>query len=275
MMDRTAWLVDAHVHLHDPFLLTDAFAAADRHFRQQAGDLSLADGWAGCLMLAENEGEARFRQLQSRGLGSGTGEWSVRPTAEDVSLLVCHAEQPRFVLVAGRQVVTADRLEVLTLGTAEPVANGSATEHAIDHAAAEHALAIIPWGFGKWWAGRGARIARLVGDSRGRTFFLGDNGGRPHSFPAPPLLRTAAHHGIWNLPGSDPLPLPGEASRTGSYGFLVPARPDLNRPFAQIREGVGRFRAQPRLFGKRAGVRHFLNVQTRLRLHARSGRASP
>lgn len=272
MTVRTAWLVDAHVHLHQLFPLADAFDAAAGHFRRWARELALPDGWVGCLMLAENEGEARFRHLQRRGLGPDAGEWSVRPTAEDVSLLVCHADRPRFALIAGRQVVTADHLEVLTLGTAEPLANGSPIEGAIDHAAAEQAIAVLPWGFGKWWARRGARLARLLGSESGsRRFFLGDNGGRPHHFPAPPLLRRGASRGIWNLPGSDPLPLPGDASRTGSYGFLLPALPDLERPFAQIRHVVGNLNAQPHLFGRRAGLLHFLRAQTALRVRARSG----
>jgi hypothetical protein len=259
------WLVDAHVHLHGSFPLAEALAIADQQFRRAARALSLGEGWAGCIMLAENEGEARFRRLQHQGLGPEGGEWSVRPTAEEISLLVCRADEPRFVLVAGRQVATADRLEVLTPGRAEPIADGSSLEKAIDLAAADNAMAIIPWGFGKWWAQRGDRLARLISKPGGRRFFLGDNGGRPQGFPPPPLLRTAGRRGIWNLPGSDPLPLPGEPGRIGSYGFLVPSVPDLDRPFSQIRDLIARFDTQPDLYGERAGFWHFVRAQTRLR----------
>jgi hypothetical protein len=267
--NTAAWLVDAHVHLHDAFPLIDSFAAAAGHFRRSSRELSLPDGSIGCLMLAENEGEARFRQFQRRGLGPLTGEWSVRPTAEAVSLLICRAGRPCFALIAGRQVVTANRLEVLTLGTPEPVSNGRPIEDALDHAAAQEALAIVPWGFGKWWGRRGARLRRLLEcDSGGAGFFLGDNGGRPQHLPTPALLRGAAAQGTWNLPGSDPLPIPGDGYRTGSYGFLVPGAADLERPFAQIRESIGQLSAQPQLFGRRAGLRHFVRAQAAVRLKA-------
>jgi hypothetical protein len=262
---RAAWLVDAHVHLHPWSRLDRSFAAAAGHFRRWASHLRLGNATTGCALLAEKEGEATFRRLQDQGLGSGAGAWSLRPTDEDVSLLACHEGEPRFVLVAGRQVVTVERLEVLTLGTAEPLPHGVTLERAMEHAAAERGLAIIPWGFGKWWFGRGERLRRLVREARPGTFYLGDNGGRPRRFPDPPLLHLAQQRGIWNLPGSDPLPLPGEDERVGSYGYVVPIVPDLHRPFAQIRGATARFAAQPRIFGRRAGLPHFVRAQVSLR----------
>jgi hypothetical protein len=260
---RAAWLVDAHVHMHPWFRVDRSFAAAAEHFRRWASHLHLGTATTGCALLAEKEGEALFQRLQDH--GPGAGAWSVRPTGEDVSLLACHEGEPQFVLVAGRQVVTGDRLEVLTFGTAEPPTYGDTLERAVQHAAAEGGLAIIPWGFGKWWFGRGERLRRLVREARPGTFYLGDNGGRPRGFPDPPLLHIARQRGIWNLPGSDPLPLPGEDARVGSYGYVIPVVPDLHRPFAQIRDATARFAAQPRLFGRRASLPHFVRAQVSLR----------
>jgi hypothetical protein len=268
MKEGAAWLIDAHVHFHAPFPLTATFDAAANHFRRWARDLSLADGWLGCLMLAENEGEDRFRDLQRHGLNCA-GPWSVHPTGEDVSLLVRHDGHPAFVVVAGRQVVTVDRLEVLTLGTARPLANGSPLEQAVDRAATEQGLAVIPWGFGKWTGRRGARLRRFLTEPGDAAFFVGDNGGRPRHFPSPSLLRRAAARGVWNLPGTDPLPLPGQAQRLGSYGFMIPGTPDLDRPFAQIRDGVRRSTAQPRIYGRRPGLLAFAHAQAALRVPGR------
>jgi hypothetical protein len=265
-----AWMVDAHVHLHPLFPLAETFAAAESHFEGWARRLQLPAPATGCLLLAENEGETRFQQLRERDAGAIDGGWRVRPTEEEASLIVGRDRETRIVLIAGRQVVTTDRLEVLVLGTVEPVPDGITLEQAIDRAAAARALAIIPWGFGKWWGRRGARLASLVARHEERPFFLGDNGGRPDRFPRPPLLRTAAGHGIWDLPGSDPLPLPGEALRAGSYGFLLPIAPDLARPFTQIRDAVLGARSQPTLYGRRAGLAHFVRAQTALRRRRRN-----
>jgi hypothetical protein len=275
MTVRAGWLVDAHVHLHEPFPVNAAFDAAAGHFGRHASDVGLPDGAVGCLMLAENEGETRFRNLRARGMAADAMGWSVHPTDEDVSLLVRHREQVRFVLIAGRQVVTADRLEVLTLGTHRALPNGVSLEQAIQDADDEHALAIIPWGLGKWWGRRGQRLARLVQSATSPRFYLGDNGGRARSLPQPPLLRSSVRRGVWDLPGSDALPLPGEAGRTGSYGFVVPVTPDLDRPFAQIRQAVAAFTSQPRLFGRRPDALRFVRTQARLRLRRWRPRGRP
>jgi hypothetical protein len=263
--------VDAHVHIHPVVSLTDAFAAAAAHFSRWQRTPGTGGGALGCLMLAERQGEQRFRRLQDQGPGPQADGWTLHPTLEDVSLVARFDGEPRFVLVAGRQVATAERLEVLALGTASVPVDGEPLERALDHAEAVGALAVIPWGFGKWWAGRGARVARLIAGDHRRDVFLGDNGGRPRLLPAPPLLRRAVRQGIWNLPGSDPLPLPGEVRRTGSYGFIVPGSPDLDRPFAQVRGAVTRFTGQPRLYGRRVALRRFVIAQTALRLRRGRG----
>jgi hypothetical protein len=266
-----AWLVDAHVHIHPSVSVPDAFAAAAGHFRRWQPAPDTGGEALGCLLLAERQGEDCFRRLRTQGLGPRAGGWTVHPTREDTSLVVRFEGEPRFVLVSGRQIVTAERLEVLALGTASAPADGEPLERALDRAEAEQALAVIPWGFGKWWGRRGARLARLIAGGPGRRTFLGDNGGRPRLLPDPPLLRRAASRGVWNLPGSDPLPLPGEVRRTGSYGFVVPAAPDLDLPFAQIRDAVTRSTAQPRLYGRRAPLRRFIAAQAALRLRREPG----
>jgi hypothetical protein len=176
-----------------------------------------------------------------------------------------------FVIIAGRQVITADRLEVLVLGAADALANGAVLEQVIDDAAMQQALAVLPWGLGKWVGRRGARVAALLSGPRDRRFFVGDNGGRPRCSPTPRLLRQAVSRGIWNLPGSDPLPLPNEARRAGSHGFVVPGPVDFDRPFAQIREFLDHTSAQPSIFGERAALLNFARSQAALRWRKRPG----
>jgi hypothetical protein len=261
-----AWLVDAHVHLHPPFPVSTAFQAAAGHFQRNALGLGLPAESVGCLMLAENEGETRFRELRDDGVIPCAGEWSVHPTGEGVSLLIRRSGQIAFVLIAGRQVVTATRLELLTLGTDRLLPNGVSLQQAVLDAEEERALAVVPWGFGKWSGRRGRNVAHVLQTASPPRLYVGDNGGRMRLLPPPLLLRQAVRRGIWNLPGSDPLPLRGEAERTGSHGFVLSVTPDLERPFAQIREAVGGLLEQPRLFGRRSGVLRFLRAQAGLRL---------
>lgn len=124
-------MIDAHVHLHpgdDPW---DRLMQA--HERMMA-----AAGGKDCLavfMLAEQQGCDAF----------GTLKASARTTAEPESLWLETGSADLLVL-AGRQVVSAERLEMLALATAADFADGAPAEQLIEAMDAADALIILPWG---------------------------------------------------------------------------------------------------------------------------------
>ncbi|MEV5022837.1 hypothetical protein MRBLMA1_002699 [Sphingobium sp. LMA1-1-1.1] len=238
-------MIDAHVHLHpgdDPW---DRLMQA--HERMMA-----AAGGKDCLavfMLAEQQGCDAF----------GTLKASARTTAEPESLWLETGSADLLVL-AGRQVVSAERLEMLALATAADFVDGAPAEQLIEAMDAADALIILPWGVGKWAGARGRLVDRLLaGDSEER-LLLGDNGGRPAFWPE----RRFRHRTV--LRGSDPLPLGGDARRIGTFGTMVQGRLSADRPGRDLRLLIRSTGRQARHYGALAGPLHFLGNQFRLRM---------
>ncbi len=117
---------------------------------------------------------------------------------------------------------------------------------------------MIPWGFGKWWFHRGALVEKVVCRSERPGICLGDNAGRPEIAGRPRLFREAEERGIPVLRGSDPLPMPEQVDRAGSYGFLLEEGFDAGRPAESLRRALRALSSPPRTFGRLRELGPFL-----------------
>ncbi len=261
---ETALLADGHVHFYPGYDFATFCDAALAHVRRGLGEQGLPPTTPGCLLLAEARGEQWFRRCRDAAGGPAAGGWTLAATAEEGSLVV-RRDWDRLFLIAGRQIVTREGIEVLALATAAELADGLPLAGVLEWANAAGALAVLPWGFGKWWGARGTAVRQALGRHAGEPLYLGDSGGRPRGLPAPRLLREAAGRGIRVLPGSDPLPLPGEERRVGSYGFVLRGAFDEHRPAASLRRLVPAAAGQPPSYGRRTGLLGFAAAQVGLR----------
>lgn len=263
-------LVDAHVHLHDGVAAAALLDAAAANTAAAARELRLPADTAGMLLLAEAHGVDAFSQLASGDRPAGS--WRLEPTGETVSLLATRSARPPLVLVAGRQMVTAEGLEVLALGARATFADGQPTRVTLAAALDAGALAVLPWGVGKWTGGRRALIHELLLEEAltGR-LYAGDNGGRLAWSPRPRLLVEAERHGRLVLPGSDPLPLPAEVSKPGRYGFVAEIDLDRRMPFSTLKRWLDQQTESPRPYGRLERPLAFLGRQIamQLRKHGR------
>jgi hypothetical protein len=178
-----------------------------------------------------------------------------------------------LVLIAGRQIVTAERLEVLALGTLGTFADGLPISTVLDQVADAGALAVLPWGFGKWIGGRGRIIRDLLNSHRASRLFVGDNGGRLSIAPEPSLLMDARQQGIPILPGTDPFPFAEQVRRPLSYGFVLAAHVTGTAPAASIKQALQARRAQPEVFGRCTGVADFVSNQLAMQWRKRRAKA--
>ena len=189
----------------------------------------------GMLLLTESAGDNFFRWAREAAANRDDDGWTYHRTAEPDSLVVQRRDGRRLVLVAGRQVVTSESLEVLAVGRDLNCPDGQTIRSTLEQIRRNGALAVIPWGFGKWWFGRGRIVRLLLESSDPKDLFLGDNGGRPRIGVRPALFARAEARGIRILPGSDPLPFAWQAASVGSYGFALDLPLDLARPAEQLR----------------------------------------
>ncbi|MGH7629351.1 MAG: hypothetical protein ACREOF_08160 [Gemmatimonadales bacterium] len=265
-------LVDSHVHFHRCFDPTRFLSAALANLRAAAAESGVPGPVAGFLMLTESAGESAFRRFQAGALVPDQ-PWKLRPTGEERSL-VAGSDTPDVVtLVAGRQIVTRDRLEVLALGTLDELPDGLPFGETVARVKKSGAVAVIPWGFGKWWFRRGRLVGELV-RTKGDTLFLGDNGGRLRYAPRPRLFADAARHGVYVLPGSDPLPFPSQNTRAGSFGCFIEGPLNDDRPAESLLALLGELTHQPRAFGRAEGLTRFAVSQIRMQLRKRRGNAA-
>ena len=260
-------LADGHVHLHACFEQDSLLEAAYGNLAQAARRGGHSDGFRGVLLLAEMAGTQAFDRIraaaESDPIPKGV-RWRFQRTGEPASVIGWSGDRT-LTLIAGRQIVTAERIEVLALCTAQPFGDGLGLQETIRQVVEADGLPVLPWGVGKWLGRRGRLVAREL-EARTGAVELGDNSGRPRLWPRPRLFQLAARRGVRVLPGTDPLPLPGEAARVGSFGFGLFAALSSDRPAEDLKR-VLRDRERPIFhFGALETTPRFLRNQLLIRL---------
>lgn len=261
-------LADGHVHLHPCFPIGAFLDRAAQNLERAHRAAGLSDEWTGILLFTEGEGVERFEELRAMvGAPAGPGGWTAHATEETGSLRLRSRKGAEIVVVAGRQVVTDTRSEVLALCTTARFHDGGALVDRIHEVREAGAVPVLPWGFGKWWGSRGRRLAEIVGALSAGEILLGDNAVRPRGTPEPGLFEEARARGIPVLPGSDPLPFPEQVRRVGSYGAILSGSEfDLVRPADSLRRQLLGLGPELRSFGRRAGPLRSAWTQVRLRV---------
>ena len=265
-------LVDAHVHFYDEFDPSRFLVMAAENFRRAGKRLGLPGVPPGFLLFTEAAGQRRFewfRRMLQQQMPSG---WRVQSTAEDCSLVVTGDGTAPLVLVEGRQVKSAQGLEVLAPASREEFPDGLSLHETWRLVRDSGAMAILPWGFGKWWLARGHLVRALVDSARPHELYLGDGAGRPRAAPRPAIFDEAAARGILDLPGTDPFPLRSHEDRAGSFGFVFDGDVDFGSPAESLVRGIRALRAQPRRYGRGESLVGFGTSQMGLRLATRRRR---
>ena len=258
----TTVLVDGHVHLHPTFDEARFLQAAARNFAIAASELGITGPWTGVLVFTEIAGSDRFRDLHGRvGRASGAG-WTAEATEEPTSLRVRPASgRGALTVVAGRQIQTAEGLEVLAFPLREPVADGRPIREVLRETADAGATGMVPWGLGKWWGSRGELVRRMAVEEPGLPFVLADTGHRPGWTPRPQVLEAAEQAGRAVVTGSDPFPFPSEEERAGSCCFELHVREAPAAPAKVIAKAVAGLEASPRRYESRVGTARFVASQ--------------
>lgn len=264
------WPVDGHVHFHDLDRVGPSLAAAARNFHAACGRRR---GLLGALLLAQSAREQVFESLRGR---PSAGGWAISAVATEPQSLIARQGDVSIAIVCGRQVRAADGLEVLAIGTCDQFADGRPFPATLESVITSGALAVVPWGFGKWAGDRGRRVADGFRSAAAKGVFVGDNGSRLGLLGVPSLIRSLEQSGARVLPGTDPFPIAADYERVGRFGFLAEVEPVESSPWQRLRDWLVAQPRSPQLYGEACGPARFLRIQGGIQIHNRllRGRAA-
>ena len=117
--------------------------------------------------------------------------------SEGRDIIVLERDEGPIVVVPGTQAISAEGLEVLSLGAELPAISPTGLAALVDRVKTIGGLPMVPWGVGKWLGRRGQLVSRLLQNAEaGDTLLLADNANRPWWWPFPGLLKKAAEVGL-------------------------------------------------------------------------------
>jgi hypothetical protein len=235
-------VADTHVHVYRGY---DAAAAMWHGLQNLAelarrcgGDHGLDDTLL-ALFLAEAEGCHFFDDLRRGTMkdqlpgwafeqsGDGEAIWADAPPGD-----AQHTE--RLLLIAGRQLITRERLEVLALASSAEPPRDLALEETIEAVHAVGGVPVLSWAPGKWSFQRGKRVASVVEEHNPAQLLIGDSSLRARA-SEPEIMRRARQRGFKVVGGSDPLPIGGEEQILGSYGTCWQGEVEMDCPLSSLR----------------------------------------
>ena len=266
-------VVDAHVHLYPCMPVRAMLDAAARNLFAANGG---AAAHAGVLLLADPDGVPGYERLLAEPGEQAGGGWR-REHGDRRSVTFRRDGGPRITALRGQQLITREGLEVLGIACDARLVSGFPLAEMVGRIRAARGQAILAWGAGKWLGRRGRELTKLIEAEAGRPdVMLTDNGGRPRAWSHVPQFDIAAERGMRVLAGTDPLPLPGEEQRVGSYAFRIRAPGAQGTSSADALWRALATDAPIEIVGRPMAVRGFVANQLKLRLSKRSaGRGAP
>ncbi|MDX2505586.1 MAG: hypothetical protein QNL62_14065 [Gammaproteobacteria bacterium] len=280
-MDEATILVDAHVHIYDCFELNIMLDAALQNFSKAANDIGQVSEVIGVLLLTETRSYNWFQQtrdvcIRNQSLPASEKGWEIQLTPDSTVLQAKQKndgqadgnllDDMQIYIVAGRQIVTAEGLELLALATDGTFEDGLPVSSALAAVCESGAIPVFPWAVGKWLGKRGKILATLLSHEPPVGLCLGDNSGRPVFWRNPSHFKQARALNMHILPGTDPLPFANEAKRVGSYGFTMQGSLSDAHPAADLKRLLQAMETKLLAYGRLEKSWRFLANQIRLRL---------
>lgn len=236
-------LVDGHIHIYSCYDLTAFLNAGWSNLSAVPLPGTRKERHSVALLFTEPGRMDRFEVFRASAAeksisGTQFGGWEIQPTQDESALRAVKRDGASLYLIAGRQISTRERLEVLALTTRAQFKEGEPLHETIDAVVATGAAAVLPWSPGKWMGNRGRAVMKILNEPVAGRILLGDISNRPRFCPTPRAFRYASENRLGILRGTDPLPFPGEERRVGSYGSILEGELDETHPSESIRRAL-------------------------------------
>lgn len=184
------------------------------------------------------------------------GSWRVTATPEEgQSVLLEDSQGRKLVLLAGRQVETAEKVELLALGADLEIPDGESFARGWEYIKDSNAIAGLNWAPGKWMFRRRKVVEQILKQATPETLVICDSSLRPPLWPEPLLMKESRERGLQVIAGSDPLPRRNESALVGSYGVWIGETLNCKAPAAQLRQLLLKQSGKIQLCGHRSSTR--------------------
>ena len=255
--------VDAHVHFHRMALVESTLDSAAANFCDVCPS---SDSLLGTLLLAQSSREDVFERLDD---GCRYGDWEFSSVTGEPQSMIASSGKGSIAVICGRQIRCMLGLEVLALGTTARYPDGCDLNATLEKVVDDGAIAVVPWGFGKWSGAAGTQMRSFFRSRTGSTVFAGDNGGRLKLWGFPRLLKAAKDSGFGVLPGSDPFPFGGDYRRVGAFGFIAEIDRNAMAPLDSLRTWLEHHPVSPQPYGAGLDPLRFAFNQCWIQVHKR------
>ena len=255
-MEKTTLAIDGHVHLYSVFDLKTAVESGRSNLLSNASKKSKRGNKTVPVWLLVERSDADFfeKLINNPGKYEADGFRFVKGK-DDLTIEVRKDEEIVLYIFAGRQLVTAENLEVLSLISNLNIGDKEKPLDEVIQAVKDSGgIPTLNWAPGKWFFNRGKVIARQIRERENKEIFFGETTLRNTLWPKPALMRQAEQKGFRVIAGSDPLPFSGEEKRIGSFGFVLDGVFDPAKPAESVRKALAKSQPPLNLLGKRNNV---------------------
>ncbi len=257
-MPTLPMICDAHVHIYPQYDIHAAFENSLHNFRTIIRDKNLPETTIPVWLLTEGQNynfESQLPELQG---------YRMEKSAEKESQIVFSvtSDKPLLYILAGRQLVTSDNLEVCALGTKAILPDRKLnTKDTIEWVLQQGGVPALNWAPGKWFFARGQVVRTIIESFTPEQLLISETTMRPTCWSTPVLMKAAMNKGLKILAGSDPLPLPGEEKLIGSYASVLYGDLDPDYPAKSIKALLLNAGTVLQRAGKRSGPFMFAKRQ--------------
>lgn len=258
-------IVDGHVHVYPGYDVDKFFDSALTNMKHFSTSLYPGEeNVQKILLFTEGKDNDFFNQFKKGGISLKNTDFKFKETKEECSIILTKKGEALCYILRGRQIVTKENLEVLAIASGQQIPDGLPIRDVIKKITGQKEIAVLAWGVGKWFFKRGEIIKQVIEENKSPYLFVGDNSARPGFWPLPRLFKLAKKSNIYLINGSDPLPFKEEASKVGSYGFIIEGDFNPAEPAKSFRKAVQTNPQSIRFFGSRDTTFSFFKRQAKM-----------
>lgn len=229
-------IIDGHVHIYPELDLSLMIKNTLKNAIIAQRTSSNRDDALKVWILTERSDCSVFADLKN---GREVKDFTVHPTDEAESLLIKDGgtKEPVLYIVAGRQLVARENIEICSIATLCSVDDRQLpANELIEKVLEEGGIPAVNWAPGKWFGERGEVVKNLFQAFSPSQLLVSDTTMRPSVWPTPAIMKGAIKKGYKVIAGSDPLPFAGEENLVATYASIVSGEFDYDKPAGSVKK---------------------------------------